>query len=149
MAVDLLEHVDHVVQVNEGVIDGHHIGPLLQGGSQHQTPDAAKSVDSDSSHGSAILKVFEGDNKIFTVLSNRMSLLRGAEIAITMCSRDHHKVHSVCAGSGWREEARLASVLRPPGPADATNWRKLKLPTLSTATVDCLYTCTFNNNNRL
>ena len=32
-----------------------------------------------------------------------------AQIAITMCSRDHHKVHSVCAGSGWREEARLAS----------------------------------------
>ena len=106
--MNLLEHVDHVVQVNERVIDGHHIGPLLQGGSQHQTPDAAKSVDSDSSHGSAILKVLEGDNKIFTRGCHRMSLLRGAEIAITMCSRDHHKVHSVCAGSGWREEARLA-----------------------------------------
>ena len=72
--MNLLEHVDHVVQVNERVIDGHHIGPLLQGGSQHQTPDAAKSVDSDSSHGSAILKVLEGDNKIFTLGCHRMSL---------------------------------------------------------------------------
>ena len=72
--MNLLEHVDHVVQVNERVIDGHHIGPLLQSGSQHQTPDAAKSVDSDSSHGSAILKVLEGDNKIFTQGCHRISL---------------------------------------------------------------------------
>ncbi len=28
----LLEHVDHVVEVDEGIVDGHHLGTLLQGG---------------------------------------------------------------------------------------------------------------------
>ena len=28
--MDSLEHVDHVVQVDEGVVDGDHLGPLLQ-----------------------------------------------------------------------------------------------------------------------
>ena len=46
----LLEHVNHVVKINEGVIDCNNIGSLLKGSSQHQTPDAAKSVNSNSSH---------------------------------------------------------------------------------------------------
>ena len=46
----LLEHVDHVVQVDEGVVDGNNIGPLLEGGPEDQATDTAKSVDSDGSH---------------------------------------------------------------------------------------------------
>lgn len=47
---NLLEHVDHVVQVNEGVIDGHNIGPLLQSSSQDQAANTTKSVNSNGSH---------------------------------------------------------------------------------------------------
>jgi hypothetical protein len=28
----LLEHVDHVIEVDEGIVDGHHLSTLLQGG---------------------------------------------------------------------------------------------------------------------
>ncbi|GMT15539.1 hypothetical protein PFISCL1PPCAC_6836, partial [Pristionchus fissidentatus] len=45
----VVEQVHHVVDVDEGVVDGHHLnGVLLHGGAQHQTADAAKSVDSNS-----------------------------------------------------------------------------------------------------
>merc|ERR1719464_1813032 len=46
----ILEHIDHVVQVNEGIVDGDNIGPLLKSGPEDQATDAAKSVDSDGSH---------------------------------------------------------------------------------------------------
>ena len=43
----VLQLVDHVVQVHEGVVDvGHGHGlVVLEGGAQHQTADAAEAVD--------------------------------------------------------------------------------------------------------
>ena len=50
ISLNLLEHVDHVVQVNEGIVDGDNVGSLLQSGPEDQATDTAKSVDSDGSH---------------------------------------------------------------------------------------------------
>ena len=46
----LLEHVDHVVQINEGVIDGHNLGSLGHGGPQDKTANTAESVNSNAGH---------------------------------------------------------------------------------------------------
>jgi hypothetical protein len=43
----VLEHVDHVVEGDEGVVDGHHLGALGDGGTEDKATDAAESVDSD------------------------------------------------------------------------------------------------------
>lgn len=51
-----LEEVDHVVEADEGVIDGDDLGAAFQGGAQHQTPDAAESVDSDLRHDAWMLE---------------------------------------------------------------------------------------------
>ena len=48
----LLEHVDHVVERDEGVIDGDDAGPLLKSGPQHKATNAAESVNPDVSHNS-------------------------------------------------------------------------------------------------
>lgn len=43
----ILEHVDHVVEVNEGVIDGDNIYfPRVKSSSGDQVPHTAKSIDS-------------------------------------------------------------------------------------------------------
>ncbi|GMS86854.1 hypothetical protein PENTCL1PPCAC_9029 [Pristionchus entomophagus] len=48
----VVEEVHHVVHVDEGVVDGDDLDRvLLDGGAQHETADAAKSVDSDSGLG--------------------------------------------------------------------------------------------------
>ena len=43
----ILEHVDHVVQVDEGVVDGNNLNSLLgvECSTGHQTPDTAESID--------------------------------------------------------------------------------------------------------
>merc|ERR1719186_1132133 len=46
----VLEHVNHIVQGNEGVVDCHHGGSLLQGGPENQTTNTAKSVDTNVRH---------------------------------------------------------------------------------------------------
>ena len=46
----ILEHVDHVVQRDEGIVNGNHIHAFVQGSSQDQTADATESVNSDLSH---------------------------------------------------------------------------------------------------
>ena len=43
----VLEHVHHVVERDEGIVDGHDLGALGDGRPQHQTTDAAETVDSD------------------------------------------------------------------------------------------------------
>ncbi|ETM02348.1 hypothetical protein L917_01171, partial [Phytophthora nicotianae] len=44
----VLEQVRHVLQVHEGVVDGHHLGlGVLDGGAGHETADAAEAVDTD------------------------------------------------------------------------------------------------------
>lgn len=45
------KQVNHVVDIDEGIVDGHHGGALIDGGAEHQAADAAKSVDSDLRHG--------------------------------------------------------------------------------------------------
>jgi hypothetical protein len=42
----ILEHVDHVVKRNEGIIDGNNLSSFGNGRSQHQATNAAKSIDS-------------------------------------------------------------------------------------------------------
>ncbi len=42
-----LEHIDHVVQRHERVVDGHHLGPLLQRSPEHKATDSTESVDAD------------------------------------------------------------------------------------------------------
>ncbi|KAF4522455.1 hypothetical protein B566_EDAN002539 [Ephemera danica] len=44
------EHVDHVIQWNEGVIDRHDLGTLLEGSPEHKATNAAKTVDSNLRH---------------------------------------------------------------------------------------------------
>ncbi|MBG9499278.1 hypothetical protein ABE44_09205, partial [Bacillus thuringiensis] len=47
----ILEHVDHVLQVDERVVDGHDLHLLGgEGSSGHQTTDAAESIDTDFHH---------------------------------------------------------------------------------------------------
>jgi len=48
----ILEHVHHVVNINEWVIDGHNVdlATAIEGGAGHQATDASKSVDSDLNH---------------------------------------------------------------------------------------------------
>jgi hypothetical protein len=42
----VLEHVHHVVQIHEGIIDGGDCYVVvLQGGAQYQTANAAKAID--------------------------------------------------------------------------------------------------------
>ena len=43
----VLEHVDHVVEGHEGVVDGDHVDALGERGAEHDAPDATESVDSD------------------------------------------------------------------------------------------------------
>ena len=51
---DLLEHVDHVVQVNKRIVDGHNLGTLGHGGSQDETTDTTETVDTDLLRGSRL-----------------------------------------------------------------------------------------------
>ena len=53
---NLLEHVDHVVQVNEGVIDGHNLGSLGHSGPQDKTANTAESVNSNAGHPGQVCK---------------------------------------------------------------------------------------------
>ncbi|KAI8439274.1 hypothetical protein MSG28_013111 [Choristoneura fumiferana] len=50
----VFEQVDHVVQADEGVVDGDHRRALLDGRAEDQATDAAKSVDTDLRHVAAI-----------------------------------------------------------------------------------------------
>ena len=43
----ILEHVHHVVQGDEGIVDGHDFCALGNGGAKDQATDAAESIDSD------------------------------------------------------------------------------------------------------
>ena len=43
----ILEHVDHVVQGDEGVIDSHDLSAFGHGGPKNQATDAAESVNAD------------------------------------------------------------------------------------------------------
>ena len=43
--VYLLEHVDHVVKLDEGVFDGYNLGPLLDGSTKDKTTNTTKAVD--------------------------------------------------------------------------------------------------------
>lgn len=45
-----LEHVDHVVKTDEGVVDGYNFCALGDSSTEHQTANTAKSVDSDFRH---------------------------------------------------------------------------------------------------
>ncbi len=45
--LSLLEHVRHVVQGYEWVVDGDHLRPLLKGGAEDEATDAAEAVDAD------------------------------------------------------------------------------------------------------
>merc|ERR1719454_2236725 len=47
----VLEHVDHVVERNEGIVDGHHRHALVDGGTEDEASNSAKSIDSDLGHG--------------------------------------------------------------------------------------------------
>ena len=53
---NILEHVDHVVKINEGVIDCNNICTLGKSSSQNQATDTAESVNSNGSHVTTILK---------------------------------------------------------------------------------------------
>merc|ERR1711931_498057 len=55
----ILEHVHHVVYINEWVIDGHNVdlATSIEGGAGHQAPDTSKSVDSDLNHFGLFLTV--------------------------------------------------------------------------------------------
>lgn len=46
----ILEHVDHVVQGNEGIVDSNDLGSIHECGAQHQAANAAKSVNSNLGH---------------------------------------------------------------------------------------------------
>ena len=46
----ILEHVDHVVQRNEGIVDGHHVHILVQSGTEDQAANATETVDSNFDH---------------------------------------------------------------------------------------------------
>lgn len=46
----VLEHVDHVVQGDERVIDSNDLGSIHESSAQHQAANAAKSVDSNLRH---------------------------------------------------------------------------------------------------
>ena len=43
----ILEHVDHVVQGDEGVVDGDDLGALGDGGPQDEAADTTETVDTD------------------------------------------------------------------------------------------------------
>ena len=43
----MLQHVDHVVEVDEGVVDGDHLGTFGNGCPEHEPSNPSKPVDSD------------------------------------------------------------------------------------------------------
>ena len=43
----IFEHVDHVIQRDEGVIDSHNLGALGDGWPQDEAADATETVDTD------------------------------------------------------------------------------------------------------
>ena len=43
----VLEHVDHVVEGDEGVVDGHDLSSLGDGRAEDETSDTSESVDTD------------------------------------------------------------------------------------------------------
>lgn len=46
----VLEEVDEVVQIHEGVVDGHDLGGVgVSGGPEGESSDSAESVDTESS----------------------------------------------------------------------------------------------------
>ena len=44
----ILEHIDHVVEVYEGIVDSHHLDSHLYSCSERQPTDPAKPVDTDT-----------------------------------------------------------------------------------------------------
>merc|ERR1719462_336519 len=58
----ILEHVHHVVNINEWVIDGHNVdlATAIEGGTGHQATDTSKSVDSNLNHFARIGQVLTG-----------------------------------------------------------------------------------------
>ena len=66
-----LEHVHHVVQGDEGVVDGDHGGSLLQSGPEDQASNTTKSVDSNVRHAGCL--VGKSENKIKVYISSKTS----------------------------------------------------------------------------
>ena len=46
----VLEHVDHVVERNERIVDGDHGHALVNGGAEDEASNSTKSIDSDLGH---------------------------------------------------------------------------------------------------
>merc|ERR1719430_2602543 len=46
----VLEHVNHVIQRDERVVDCHHIGSLLQGSPENQSSNTTKPIDTNVCH---------------------------------------------------------------------------------------------------
>ncbi len=46
----VLEHVDHVVERDEGIVDGDDLDALSQGGSQDNAANSAESVNTNGGH---------------------------------------------------------------------------------------------------
>lgn len=59
----VLEHVDHVVETNEGIIDRHDRRSTLDRGPQDETSDTPESVDSNFAHGDLLVRVSEREKK--------------------------------------------------------------------------------------
>ena len=49
----VLEHVDHVVEGDEGVVDGDDLDTLIEGGAEDEATDAAEAVDAQLGRGGA------------------------------------------------------------------------------------------------
>ena len=50
----VLEHVDHVVERNERIVDGDHSHALVNGGTEDKASNSTKSIDSDLGHGDGL-----------------------------------------------------------------------------------------------
>ena len=53
----ILEHVDHVVQGNEGIVDCYHVDILVQSGTEDQAANTTETVDSNFDHFEGLMNV--------------------------------------------------------------------------------------------
>ena len=53
----ILEHVDHVVQGNEGIVDCYHVDILVQSGTEDQATNTTEAVDSNFDHFEGLMNV--------------------------------------------------------------------------------------------
>lgn len=97
MRLDSLEHVLHVLGVDEGVVDGHHVHHgVLERGAEHQAPDAAEAVDAHR----------QGAHRLITP-PKRVVLRRSTYVArVSRATAERQKHRQIATAHDMEEETK-------------------------------------------